>query len=76
MISGWQLLVILVIVLLLFGTKKIRNLGSDLGDAIKNFRNAVKDGEDPNAIKEQDRLPQKEGNVIEAEVEKSDKKNV
>ena len=43
--SIWQLLIILVIVLLLFGTKRMRNLGSDLGSAIKGFRKAVNDGE-------------------------------
>lgn len=41
----WQLLIVLVIVLLLFGTKRIGNLGSDLGGAIKGFRNAINDGE-------------------------------
>lgn len=45
-ISVWQLLIILVIVVLLFGTKKIRSLGGDLGNAIKNFKNAMQDGED------------------------------
>ena len=40
-IGIWQLLIILVIVLLLFGTKKLRNLGGDLGDAIKSFKKAV-----------------------------------
>lgn len=40
-----QLLVILVIVLLIFGTKKLRNLGGDLGGAIKSFKKAVNDGE-------------------------------
>ncbi len=43
--SIWQLLIVLVIVLLLFGTKRMRNLGSDLGSAIKGFRKAVNDGE-------------------------------
>lgn len=40
-----ELLVILVIVIVLFGTKKLRNIGSDLGGAIKSFRSAVKEGE-------------------------------
>jgi len=44
-ISIWQLLIILAIVVLLFGTKKLRNIGGDLGGAIKSFRSAVKDGE-------------------------------
>jgi sec-independent protein translocase protein TatA len=40
-ISIWQLLIVLVIVVLLFGTKKLRSLGSDLGGALKNFREAM-----------------------------------
>jgi len=42
-ISIWQLLIILVIVLLLFGTKKLKNLGGDLGGAIKGFKKAMND---------------------------------
>lgn len=42
-ISIWQLLIILLIVVLLFGTKKLRNMGGDIGSAIKNFRKSVKD---------------------------------
>ena len=44
-ISIWQLLIILVIVIVLFGTKKLRNIGGDLGGAIKNFRQSMRDGE-------------------------------
>lgn len=44
-ISIWQLVIILVIVLLLFGTKRLKNLGSDLGGAIKGFKKAVKEEE-------------------------------
>ncbi len=44
-ISIWQLLIVLVIVILLFGTKKIRSLGGDLGSAIKNFKQSMNDGE-------------------------------
>ncbi|MCK5876282.1 MAG: twin-arginine translocase TatA/TatE family subunit [Candidatus Marithrix sp.] len=44
-ISIWQLLIILVIVVVLFGTKKLRNIGGDLGSAIKNFRQSMKEGE-------------------------------
>jgi sec-independent protein translocase protein TatA len=40
-ISIWQLLIVLVIVLLLFGTKKLKNIGSDLGGAVKGFRSAM-----------------------------------
>lgn len=59
-ISIWQLLIILVIVILLFGTKKIRSLGGDLGSAIKNFKDSMKEG-------------QSEGSVIEHESEDTEK---
>lgn len=44
-ISIWQLLIILVIVLLIFGAKRLRNLGSDLGASVKGFRSAMREGE-------------------------------
>lgn len=44
-ISIWQLLIILVIVLLLFGTKRLKTLGGDLGGAIKGFKKAMTDEE-------------------------------
>ena len=42
-ISPWQLLIILLIVVLIFGTKKLRNMGSDVGGAVKNFKKSMKD---------------------------------
>jgi len=42
-ISIWNLLIILAIVVLLFGTKRLRGIGSDMGSAIKGFRNSLKD---------------------------------
>ncbi|MDP2714199.1 twin-arginine translocase TatA/TatE family subunit [Rheinheimera sp.] len=45
-ISIWQLLIVLAIIVLLFGTKKLRGIGSDLGSAIKGFRSSVKDDAD------------------------------
>ena len=48
-----ELIVILVIVLLLFGTKKLKNLGSDLGSAIKGFRKAMGGSEESNNIEDQ-----------------------
>ncbi|MEE3321600.1 MAG: Sec-independent protein translocase subunit TatA [Pseudomonadota bacterium] len=45
-ISIWQLLILLAIVVLLFGTKKLRNIGGDLGGAVKGFKSAMKDGEE------------------------------
>lgn len=41
--SIWHWLIVLLIVLLIFGTKKLRNMGSDLGGAVKNFKDAVKE---------------------------------
>ncbi len=46
-----QLLIILAIVLLLFGAKRLRSIGTDLGAAVKGFKGAVKEGEDENAAK-------------------------
>ena len=42
-ISIWQLLIILAIIVLLFGTKKLRGIGGDLGNAVKGFKKAVSD---------------------------------
>jgi sec-independent protein translocase protein TatA len=44
-IGIWQLLIILVIVLLLFGTKRLKSIGSDLGNAVKGFRGAMSESE-------------------------------
>jgi sec-independent protein translocase protein TatA len=40
-ISGWQLVILLVIVVLVFGTKRLRNIGTDLGSAVKGFRKGM-----------------------------------
>ncbi|MFM1880360.1 MAG: twin arginine-targeting translocase, TatA/E family protein [Pseudomonadota bacterium] len=42
--SIWHWLIVLVVVLLVFGTKKLRNLGSDLGGAVKGFKDGLKEG--------------------------------
>lgn len=44
-LSIWHWLIVLAVVILVFGTKKLRNLGGDLGAAIKNFKGAMKEGE-------------------------------
>lgn len=46
-----ELLVILVIIVLLFGTKKLKNVGTDLGGAIKGFRSAMKEGQEESTEK-------------------------
>jgi len=72
-ISIWQLAIIAVIVVLLFGTKKLRNLGADLGSAVKGFKKAVTDEE--KAAEKKDVLADNsntEANV-ESEVKEKDK---
>jgi len=66
-IGIWQLLIILVIVVMLFGTKRLRNLGSDLGSAIKGFRSSMK-GDDEDEDKENEE-PQR---VENAQAEKQE----
>jgi len=72
-ISVTQLLILLVIIIIVFGTKRLRNVGTDLGDAIKNFRTAVKSDE------EEKNLENAGGNTVdsvlaEKQTEKSDTK--
>ncbi|MDG4549349.1 MAG: twin-arginine translocase TatA/TatE family subunit [Candidatus Contendobacter sp.] len=50
--SIWELLLILVIVLVLFGGSRLRNLGSDVGSAIRGFRDAMKEGGKPETAEE------------------------
>jgi sec-independent protein translocase protein TatA len=64
-ISMWQLLIILVIVVLIFGTKRIRTIGGDLGGALKSFRKAMdsgddKDGDEPGPKRIEDGKPDAE----------------
>ena len=76
-ISIWQLLIVLVIVLLLFGTKKLRNMVGDLGGAIKGFRSSIKevkagdsdsdsDSEDPETADQQAEATQDDLADVEA----------
>ena len=45
--SIWHWLIVLAVVLLIFGTKKLRNIGEDLGGAVKGFKSGMKDGSEP-----------------------------
>ena len=67
--SIWNLLIILVIVLLLFGAKRLRNIGSDLGAAVKGFKNSMSD--EANKVEEK----KDDAKIIEGEAtkEKSEK---
>jgi sec-independent protein translocase protein TatA len=66
-ISIWQLLIILAIVILLFGTKKLKNMGTDLGSAVRGFKKSMKEGEEKAGG---EKVEHKEESVIEGEVEK------
>lgn len=59
----WELVVILLIVALLFGTKKLRTIGGDLGSAVKGFRSAIKDADNDN-LEDKSESP---GEVIDGE---------
>lgn len=56
-ISIWQLLIVLAIVILLFGTKRLKGIGGDLGSAIKGFKKAIDSNEEPK--KEEEKPQQK-----------------
>ena len=74
-IGIWQLLIILLIVVMLFGTKKLRNLGSDLGGALKGFKTAIKD-DDAKDDEESDNseTDESDDDAAAATAEKSEKK--
>ena len=75
-----ELLIILAIVLVLFGAKKLRNIGGDLGGAIKNFKSAMKEEENASDASTESqpkaKLDEKSGATIEGTVENKDKKQV
>jgi sec-independent protein translocase protein TatA len=63
--SIWHWLIVLLIVVLVFGTKKLRNLGSDLGGAVKGFREGVKSADEEEITS---RPHQTDARIVEAEV--------
>lgn len=56
-ISVTKLLIVLVIIVVVFGTKRLKNVGSDLGGAIKSFRSALREEEEKDAAKESEEKP-------------------
>lgn len=70
-ISPVQLIIILVIVLLIFGTKKLRNFGGDLGGAIKGFKKAVKE-EDPKEEGNPDQIEESDDEPVVARKDSAD----
>ncbi len=75
-ISLWQLLIILLIVVLIFGTKRLKSIGSDLGSAVKSFRSSMQEGESE-ARKEQLVDKRKEdADFSESEIKEKDQNRV
>ena len=71
-ISMWQLLILLLIVVLVFGTKRLRNMGSDLGAAVKGFRKGMEEGKEEREEKlEPDQITSENAEAAAAEAEKS-----
>ena len=68
--SIWQLIIVLVIIVLIFGTKKLRNMGSDLGGAMKSFKSAINEKDDNESSDTDD------GRIIEGKTEKTQESKV
>lgn len=80
-ISIWQLLIIVVIVVLLFGTRKLSSLGSDLGSSIKGFKKAMSDDDKPNTSSQDadftaKTLTEKQEEAKKEEIKRHDDKQV
>ena len=66
--SIWHWLIVLLVVVLIFGTKKLRNIGGDLGSAVKGFKDGMKSEEDKTAAKSE--ISPSAGQTIEGEARK------
>jgi sec-independent protein translocase protein TatA len=71
--SIWHWLIVLVIVMLIFGTKKLRNIGQDLGGAVKGFKEGMREGSSSNEATKQ--VEQQAGTTIEGEARKEQSKS-
>jgi sec-independent protein translocase protein TatA len=70
-----QLLIVLVIVLAIFGTKRLRTLGSDLGSAVKGFRSAMSDAENENTTEQISKSSDKDADFDNTPAEESQRKD-
>lgn len=70
-ISIWQLLIVLAIVVLIFGTKRLKNIGGDVGGALRSFKKAV--NEDDSATKAPESLEKKEADANFSEMKTEEK---
>jgi sec-independent protein translocase protein TatA len=75
--SIWHWLIVLLIVALVFGTKRLRSIGSDLGSAVKGFKEGMKDADSPSApsSNESDRRELPRSNTIDVEAKEKTRSN-
>lgn len=66
-LSIWHWLIVLVVVVLVFGTKKLKNVGSDLGSAVKGFKDGMKDGASAPADEAQQRVTQSTADTVDVQ---------
>jgi sec-independent protein translocase protein TatA len=71
-LSIWHWLIVLLVVVLIFGTKKLRNIGQDLGGAVKGFKEGMKTGDEAAAPPKEADVPSPQigGTTIEGQVKK------
>lgn len=74
-ISIWQLLIVLAIVVLIFGTKRLKNLGGDVGGAIKSFKSAMNEDDKKDAEKAPESLEEKGADANFSEVKDEEKQS-
>jgi sec-independent protein translocase protein TatA len=71
--SIWHWLIVLVIVMLVFGTKKLRNIGADLGGAVRGFKEGMKEGTSDKPAENAGSSQKMDGNIIEGEIKEKSK---
>ena len=72
-IGIWQLLIVLAIVILLFGTKRLKNIGGDLGSAIKNFKSSIKNAKEDDTDKKDVAETKNKDGMIEGQISNKSK---
>ena len=71
--SIWHWLIVLIIVMLVFGTKNLRNIGTDLGGAVRGFKDGIKEGSSDKSAAAAGNSQKIDGNIIEGEVKEKSK---
>jgi sec-independent protein translocase protein TatA len=71
--SIWHWLIVLIIVMLVFGTKKLRNIGADLGGAVRGFKDGIKEGSADKPAEATGTSQKIDGNIIEGEIKEKSK---